>query len=34
MALSPSDRTLGDLLVGRRVITLAQFDEAVVLAER
>jgi cellulose synthase/poly-beta-1,6-N-acetylglucosamine synthase-like glycosyltransferase len=34
MALSPSDRALGDLLVGRSVITLAQFDEAVALAER
>jgi len=34
MALSPSDRTLGDLLVGRRVITLPQLDEAVALAER
>jgi glycosyltransferase XagB len=34
MALSPSDRALGDLLVGRRVITLSQFDEAVALAER
>jgi glycosyltransferase XagB len=33
MPLSPSDRTLGDLLVGRRVITLAQLDEAVHLAE-
>ena len=34
MALSPSDRALGDLLVGRRVITLSQLDEAVALAER
>ena len=34
MPLSPSDRALGDLLVGRRVITLPQFDEAVALAER
>src|SRR6202044_3052196 len=34
MALSPSDRSLGDLLVGRRVITLPQLDEAVALAER
>jgi cellulose synthase/poly-beta-1,6-N-acetylglucosamine synthase-like glycosyltransferase len=34
MALSPSDRALGDLLVGQRVITLAQLDEAVALAER
>jgi glycosyltransferase XagB len=31
--LSPSDRALGDLLVGRRVLTLAQLDEAVRLAE-
>jgi cellulose synthase/poly-beta-1,6-N-acetylglucosamine synthase-like glycosyltransferase len=34
MALSPSDRALGDLLVGQRVITLPQLDEAVDLAER
>src|SRR5579862_5040680 len=34
MALSPSDRALGDLLVGQRVITLPQHDEAVELAER
>ena len=34
MALSPTDRSLGDLLVGRRVITLPQLDEAVALAER
>ncbi|MCF8475420.1 MAG: glycosyltransferase [Pseudolabrys sp.] len=34
MPLSPSDRALGDLLVGRRIITLAQLDEAVSLAER
>ncbi len=34
MALSPSDRALGDLLVGRRVIALPQLDEAVALAER
>ena len=34
MPLSPSDRALGDLLVGRRVISLAQLDEAVHLAER
>jgi glycosyltransferase XagB len=34
MALSPSDRTLGDLLVGRRVITLPQLDEAVALAQQ
>ncbi len=33
MPLSPSDRALGDLLVGRRIITLPQFDEAVDLAE-
>jgi len=33
MPLSPSDRALGDLLVGRRVITLPQLDEAVDLAE-
>jgi glycosyltransferase XagB len=34
MPLSPSDRALGDLLVGRRVITLPQLDEAAELAER
>jgi cellulose synthase/poly-beta-1,6-N-acetylglucosamine synthase-like glycosyltransferase len=34
MALSPSDRALGDLLVGRRVIGLPQLDEVVALAER
>jgi len=34
MALSPSDRALGDLLVGQRVISLTQLDEAVALAER
>src|ERR1700691_1793114 len=34
MPLSPSDRALGDLLVGQRVITLPQLDEAVELAER
>src|SRR5580658_8733819 len=34
MPISPSDRTLGDLLVGRRLITTAQLDEAVALAER
>jgi glycosyltransferase XagB len=34
MPLSPSDRALGDLLVGRRIITLPQLDEAVELAER
>ena len=33
MPLSPSDRALGDLLVGRRVITLPQLDEATALAE-
>ena len=33
MPLSASDRALGDLLVGRRVITLPQLDEAVELAE-
>src|SRR5580693_508505 len=33
MPLSPSDRALGDLLVGQRVITLPQLDEAVELAE-
>jgi glycosyltransferase XagB len=32
--LSPSDRALGDLLVGRRVITLRQLDEVVEFAER
>jgi len=34
MPLSPSDRALGDLLVGRRIIALPQLDEAVELAER
>ncbi len=34
MPLSPSDRALGDLLVGRRIITLPQLDEAVALADR
>jgi glycosyltransferase XagB len=34
MPLSPSDRALGDLLVGHGVISLAQLDEAVNLAER
>jgi glycosyltransferase XagB len=34
MPLSPSDRALGDLLVGRRVITLPQLDEALQLAEQ
>ena len=29
--LSPSDRALGDLLVARRVLSLAQLDEAVAL---
>jgi cellulose synthase/poly-beta-1,6-N-acetylglucosamine synthase-like glycosyltransferase len=33
MPLSPSDRALGDLLVGRRIITLPQLDEAAALAE-
>ena len=33
MPISPSDRTLGDLLVGRRLITTAQLDEAVTFAE-
>src|ERR1700733_14350013 len=33
MPLSPSARALGDLLVGRRVITLPQLDEAEALAE-
>ncbi len=32
--LSPSDRALGDLLVARHVLTLAQLDEATALAER
>ncbi|MEA2977329.1 MAG: glycosyltransferase XagB [Alphaproteobacteria bacterium] len=31
--LSPSDRALGDLLAGRRILTLPQLDEAVRLAE-
>jgi cellulose synthase/poly-beta-1,6-N-acetylglucosamine synthase-like glycosyltransferase len=31
--LSPSDRALGDLLVGRHILTLPQLDEAVRLAE-
>jgi cellulose synthase/poly-beta-1,6-N-acetylglucosamine synthase-like glycosyltransferase len=34
MPLSPSDRALGDLLVGQRVITLPQLDEAADLAQR
>jgi cellulose synthase/poly-beta-1,6-N-acetylglucosamine synthase-like glycosyltransferase len=34
MPLSPSDRALGNLLAGRRVITLPQLDEAVDLAEK
>jgi cellulose synthase/poly-beta-1,6-N-acetylglucosamine synthase-like glycosyltransferase len=34
MPLSQSDHALGDLLVGRRVISLPQLDEAVDLAER
>ena len=33
MPLSPSDRALADLLVGRRILTLPQHDEAVRLAE-
>jgi cellulose synthase/poly-beta-1,6-N-acetylglucosamine synthase-like glycosyltransferase len=33
MALSPSDRALGDLLVGRRIVTLPQLDAATALAE-
>jgi cellulose synthase/poly-beta-1,6-N-acetylglucosamine synthase-like glycosyltransferase len=33
MPLSPSDRALGDMLVGLRVITLPQLDEASSLAE-
>jgi cellulose synthase/poly-beta-1,6-N-acetylglucosamine synthase-like glycosyltransferase len=32
--LSPSDRALGDVLVDRRVLTLAQLDEATALAEK
>ncbi len=32
--LSPSDRALGDLLVGRRILTLPQLDEATALAEK
>jgi len=34
MALSPSDRALADLLIGRGIVTLAQHDEAVALAEQ
>ncbi len=34
MALSPSDRALGDLLVGRQIVSLPQLDEAVALAEK
>ena len=34
MPISATDRALGDLLVARRIITLAQLDEAVALAER
>lgn len=34
MPLSPSDRALGDLLVSRQIITLAQLDDAVALSER
>src|ERR1700732_3623350 len=33
MPLSPSDLALGDLLVGQRIITLPQLDEAVELAQ-
>src|SRR5216683_7389895 len=33
MPITPSDQALGNLLVGRRVITLPQLDEAVHLAE-
>ena len=33
MALSASDRALGNLLVERHILTLPQFDEAVALAE-
>ena len=33
MPLSPADRALGDLLVGRRVLTLPQLDEAAAIAE-
>lgn len=33
MPLSPSDRALGDLLVGRRILTLPQLDEATAVAE-
>ena len=33
MALSPSDRALGDLLVARSVLSLPQLDEAAALAE-
>ncbi len=32
--LSPSDRALGDLLVGQRILTLPQLDEATALAEK
>ena len=34
MALSPSDRALGDVLVARQLLTLPQLDEARALAER
>ena len=34
MALSPSDRALGDVLVARRILTLPQLDEATALAEQ
>jgi cellulose synthase/poly-beta-1,6-N-acetylglucosamine synthase-like glycosyltransferase len=33
MPLSPSDRALGDLLVGRHILTLPQLDEATAVAE-
>jgi cellulose synthase/poly-beta-1,6-N-acetylglucosamine synthase-like glycosyltransferase len=33
-SLSPADRALGDVLVARRILNLAQFDEAVQLAEK
>ena len=34
MALSPSDRALGEVLLGRQIVTLPQLDEAKALAER
>ncbi|MGO9133915.1 MAG: glycosyltransferase family 2 protein, partial [Methylovirgula sp.] len=33
MPLSPSDRALGDLLVGRQILTLEQLDDATAIAE-